>query len=189
MLPSFPLSFYSVPSYPRRERKQPAPIYSPGAPTAAEEAKRKKEAEKAARREKRKNRDNEIVRNAYDKAYNRLKGQLSRLRQEQALVEAYAADGWRGASREKVKPVAEIRRAKEQIQKCKEVIRECVKVCDEAEGDKSIPDELFDSDGELDLDHIFCAKCKGNESTDVSVVKCIYMLCGVIVLGELSQWN
>ena len=74
---------------------------------------KEKEAEKAARREKRKLRDNEVVRNVYDRAYNRLKGQLSRLRQEQALVEAYAADGWRGASREKVKPVAEIKRAKE----------------------------------------------------------------------------
>ena len=85
------------------------------------------------------------------------------------MVEAYAADGWRGAAREKVKPVAEIKRAKEQIQRCKEVIRDCVRVCDEAEGDTSIPAELFDSDGELDLDHIFCAKCKGNESTDVSI--------------------
>jgi hypothetical protein len=36
-------------------------------------------------------------------------------RHEQALVEAYAADGWRGASREKVKPVAEIKRAKDQV--------------------------------------------------------------------------
>ena len=33
----------------------------------------------------------------------------------QALVEAYAADGWRGASRDKVKPLAEIKRAKEQV--------------------------------------------------------------------------
>jgi hypothetical protein len=46
---------------------------------------------------------------------NRLRSQLSRLRHEQALVEAYAADGWRGASREKVKPVAEIKRAKDQV--------------------------------------------------------------------------
>lgn len=108
------------------------------------------------------------MRNVYDRAYNRLKGQLSRLRQEQALVEAYAADGWRGASREKVKPVAEIKRAKEQIQRCKEIIRECVKVCDEAEGDQAIPAELFDSDGELELDNLFCSKCRGNDSTDVS---------------------
>ena len=45
---------------------------------------------------------------------------LPACRHEQALVEAYAADGWRGASREKVKPVAEIKRAKEQV---------CVSVC------------------------------------------------------------
>ena len=30
-------------------------------------------------------------------------------------MEAYAADGWRGASRDKVKPLAEIKRAKEQV--------------------------------------------------------------------------
>lgn len=153
--------------YPRRDRKQVKQQDTPG---NDEESKRKKEAAKAARREKRKLQgDNEVVRTSYDRAYNRLKGQLSRLRQEQALVEAYAADGWRGASREKVKPVAEIKRAKEQIQRCKEVIRECVKVVDEAEGDKAIPAELFDEDGEIDLDHIFCAKCQGNESSDVSL--------------------
>ena len=54
-------------------------------------------------------------RNQYDRMLNRLRSQLSRLRHEQALVEAYAADGWRGASREKVKPVAEIKRAKDQV--------------------------------------------------------------------------
>ena len=78
-------------AYPRRDRKQVKQQDTPG---NDEESKKKKEAAKAARREKRKN-DTGIVRNAYDRAYNRLKGQLSRLRQEQALVEAYAADGWR----------------------------------------------------------------------------------------------
>ena len=84
-------------------------------------------------------------------------------------MEAYAADGWRGASREKVKPVAEIKRAKEQIGRCKEVIRECVRVCDENEGAVPIPKELVDEEGELDLDHIFCSRCKGQDSDDVSV--------------------
>jgi hypothetical protein len=36
-------------------------------------------------------------------------------RQEEALLEAYQADGWRGASREKVKPVAELERARRQV--------------------------------------------------------------------------
>lgn len=36
-----------------------------------------------------------------------------------------------------------------------------------AEGDMPIPAELFDEDGELDLDHIFCSKCRGNESDEV----------------------
>jgi hypothetical protein len=54
-----------------------------------------------------------------------------------------------------------------QIAKCREAIRECVRYCDEAEGDVPIPSELFDSDGELDLDHIFCSKCRGNESDEV----------------------
>lgn len=54
-----------------------------------------------------------------------------------------------------------------QIKRCKEVIRECVKVCDEAEGDVAIDKTLFDEDGELDMEHIFCSKCRGQECTDV----------------------
>ena len=124
-----------------------------------------KQAAKEFRAEQRKLKDG-VVRNVYDRAYNRLRGQLGRLRQEQALVEAYAADGWRGASREKVKPLAEIKRAKEQILRCKESVRECVKVCDEVEGDKPISPDLYDSEGELDMEHIVCSKCGVNESTD-----------------------
>ena len=123
----------------------------------------KKKAARAARRERR---DRLPPRNAYDRAVRRLQGQLTRLRQEQALVEAYAADGWRGASREKVKPTAEIARAKEQIGRIKDTIKECVRVCDEAEGDTAIPKELYDEEGELDMKHIICSKCQGQECDD-----------------------
>lgn len=87
-------------------------------------------------------------------------------RQEQALIEAYEAEGWRGAAREKVRPVQEIRRAKAQVRSSVAILRDCLRVCDEAEGDRAIPAELFDADGELDQRHIFCAKCGRNDATD-----------------------
>lgn len=56
-----------------------------------------------------------------------------------------------------------------QVEKCKAIIRECVKFCEEAEGDKAIPSEHFDSDGELPEKYIFCAKCLKGESEEVCV--------------------
>lgn len=54
-----------------------------------------------------------------------------------------------------------------QVEKCKTIIRECVKFCEEAEGDKAIPSEHYDSDGELPEKYIFCAKCLKGESEEV----------------------
>ena len=54
-----------------------------------------------------------------------------------------------------------------QVEKCKAIIRECVKFCEEAEGDKAIPSEHYDSDGELSEKYIFCAKCLKGESEEV----------------------
>ena len=51
--------------------------------------------------------------------------------------------------------------------KCQAVIRECVKFCEEAEGDKAIPSDHFDADGELPEQYIFCAKCLKGESGEV----------------------
>ena len=60
-----------------------------------------------------------------------------------------------------------------QVEKCKAIIRECVKFCEEAEGDKAIPSEHYDSDGELPEKHIFCAKCLKGESEEVgSLASC-----------------
>ena len=45
-----------------------------------------------------------------------------------------------------------------QVEKCRGVILDCLRQCDEAQGDRSIPQELFDAEGELDEQHIFCAR-------------------------------
>ena len=150
---------------------------------------------KRLRKRKKKNEsDHNANKNEYDKALGRLKGQLSRFRQEQALIMAYDAEGWKGASREKIKPHAEIHRAKKSINRCKETIRECIKVCDEAGGDKRIPPEHFDSEGELDFDKIFCAKCLKTEATDDNdIILCdgfcdrAYHLKCVVPIVDLSK--
>ena len=36
-------------------------------------------------------------------------------RQEEALLDAYAGDGWRGSKREAVRPTAELERASRQV--------------------------------------------------------------------------
>ncbi|KAK9846396.1 hypothetical protein WJX81_002962 [Elliptochloris bilobata] len=96
----------------------------------------------------------------YAKLVNRVRSQLSRIRQEETFLEAYENEGWRGANRERVRPAAELERARLQIEKCKLIMREALKACQEAGGDAVIPAEVYDANGELDEEHIFCAKCR-----------------------------
>lgn len=67
-----------------------------------------------------------------------------------------------------------------QVEKCKTIIRECVKFCEEAEGDKAIPSEHYDSDGELPEKYIFCAKCLKGESEEVRA-SCPISVCGYLL--------
>lgn len=60
-----------------------------------------------------------------------------------------------------------------QVEKCKTVVRECVKFCEDAEGDKAISKDCYDSDGELPERHIFCAKCHTGDSQEVSQAQCM----------------
>lgn len=64
-----------------------------------------------------------------------------------------------------------------QVTKCKAIIRECVKFCEDAEGDKAIPSEHYDSDGELPEQFIFCAKCLKGESGEVGLHSWEVTLC------------
>lgn len=41
-----------------------------------------------------------------------------------------------------------------------------VRYCSEVPADQVIPEHAHDSEGEVDVQDIFCAKCKGTDSTD-----------------------
>ena len=58
-----------------------------------------------------------------------------------------------------------------QIERSKAALKELLARCEEAEG-AAIPAEHYDSDGELDETHIFCAICGRGDSTDVSRLEC-----------------
>lgn len=56
-----------------------------------------------------------------------------------------------------------------QVERSKLVIRDCIKYCEEAQGDRSIPADKYDADGELDAADIFCAKCIVFDSFEVAL--------------------
>lgn len=63
-------------------------------------------------------------------------------------------------SREKVKPVAELAKARAKVLRCQADIRAALKVMDEADGDAAIPLSSYDAAGEVDEKDIFCGKCR-----------------------------
>jgi hypothetical protein len=65
-----------------------------------------------------------------------------------------------------VRLTGEIERAQAQVARCKDAIRAAVRFCEAAGGDAAIPASAFDADGEIDQLSIFCARCRGAESTD-----------------------
>eukprot|EP00854_Cymbomonas_tetramitiformis_P004203 gene4202-5179_t len=110
----------------------------------------------------------------FNRIKNALRQCLSKIRLEQALLQAYGADGWQGVNREKLRPTAELHRARATIVSNKVAIRNLIKELDEANGDKPIPDTSW-HDGEIDEIEIFCAKCLEKESTDDNDI----LLCDV----------
>eukprot|EP00242_Pyramimonas_sp_CCMP2087_P012983 CAMPEP_0198208838 /NCGR_PEP_ID=MMETSP1445-20131203/12181_1 /TAXON_ID=36898 /ORGANISM="Pyramimonas sp., Strain CCMP2087" /LENGTH=212 /DNA_ID=CAMNT_0043882395 /DNA_START=29 /DNA_END=667 /DNA_ORIENTATION=+ len=102
-----------------------------------------------------------IEKNEYIKVRTKAASQMSTLRREQLFLDAYAADGWKGSSGDRVQLTSEVVRAKASVLRCKLAIRNCFKELDYANGDRAI--EVDEEDDEIDDDKIFCAKCEGLE--------------------------
>jgi hypothetical protein len=60
----------------------------------------------------------------------------------------------------------ELRRAELTVARCKEVIRQSLRYCQAVSDSEVIPQDAVDSEGEVDVSDIFCAKCKESSSSD-----------------------
>ena len=68
----------------------------------------------------------------FEAARRRVLTQIAKIRKEQWLLETYLMDGWRGASKDKLKPKEELERAETAIARAKISIQEQIRIIDEA---------------------------------------------------------
>ncbi|MCO5600413.1 hypothetical protein L7F22_054525 [Adiantum nelumboides] len=90
----------------------------------------------------------------------RVKYLLNRMNKEQNLIDAYSAEGWKGQSREKLRPESELQKAKAQILRFHHGIREAMHELDLLGLEGTMKEYLFDSRGQIYHEDIFCAICK-----------------------------
>lgn len=119
-------------------------------------------AEDAASREKRRKKKKQMKKmpnDEFSKMRRHLRYFLTRINYEQNLIDAYAGEGWKGQSLEKIRPEKELERAKSEILRRKLKIRDLFQRIDMSCAEGRLPESLFDDQGEIDSEDIFCAKC------------------------------
>ncbi|WCJ17848.1 Pathogenesis-related homeodomain protein [Euphorbia peplus] len=130
----------------------------PKAPESSENVVNVDSTEKRRKRKKNK-RQKRIEVDEYSRIKARLRYLLNRISYEQSLITAYSSDGWKGLSLEKIKPEKELQRATSAILRRKLEIRNLFERIDTLCAEGRFSESLFDSEGLISSEDIFCAKC------------------------------
>ncbi|KAE8730416.1 Auxin-responsive GH3 family protein [Hibiscus syriacus] len=120
------------------------------------------------------------VSDEYTRIRSHLRYLLNRINYERSLIAAYSTEGWKGLSLEKLKPEKELQRASSEILRRKLKIRDLFQRIDKLCSEGRLPESLFDSEGAIDSEDIFCAKCG---SKDLSANNDIILCDGVCDRG------
>ncbi|TYI88155.1 hypothetical protein E1A91_D04G187300v1 [Gossypium mustelinum] len=115
--------------------------------------------QKRKKRKREKKEEKKEVSDEYLRIRKHLRYLLNRISYERCLIAAYSAEGWKGLSLEKLKPEKELQRAASEILRRKLKIRDLFQRIESLCTEGRLAESLFDSEGEIDSEDIFCAIC------------------------------
>ncbi|CAN6919300.1 unnamed protein product [Brassica oleracea] len=138
-----------------------------------EEEKGKKTRKRKSKRQQKGNKAEEEEVDEALRLQRRTRYLLIKMKMQQNLIDAYAAEGWKGQSREKIRPDKELERARKHILDCKLGLRDAIHQLDLLSSVGRIEERVMAPDGSIHYDHIFCAECNSREAfPDNDIILC-----------------